>query len=1029
MIKNLRNFIRDKSLIKNVGYRNVSGIFALGADSLTWEKMPMIPVPKSAVEIYNIGSAERKVPMAETVLRKKSISVICFLLCFVSFIAIQLITAAESYAQNTTDVMQVDCGIYHSAMVRNDGSLWMTGMNRDGRLGDGTQENKTIPVKVMDDVKEVCCGLEHTVILKDDGSLWTVGSNHYGQLGDGTNETKTSPVRVMTGVAQISCGYDFTAILKEDGRLYMTGENRSGQLGDGTNNNRSYPFKVMDDVAQVSCGASHCAILKKDGHLYTTGSNYEGQLGDGEWGEYHRSTPKDVMSNVSQVCCGASHTAAIQKDGSLYMTGQNEYGQLGDGNDNGGNSPAFVLVMDNVAQISCGVRHSGIITKDGKLLMTGNNINGEFGNDSDQSVCTPIPVMDDVKQVSCGNWHSGIIKKDGSLWTTGGNSDGQLGVKTSSEKIFSPKRVLLGFTLGVHNNSWDHHYREGAGFEGIGDYSFKGEDGKKQFGKLIKNATPGETLDLIRRMAESVTTQNWKGSCYGLVSTIGLSYREYIDLKDITANPKNCSSYYSLKRPCEDDRLLNAIHYYYFSQWVSAASNKKDHTVYNKNEFNLLDRMYVNTDLKAFFEELIERADKEGTVFLGVHFPEGGHALLATGHRYDEKNNKHILDIYDVNDPNKSNFYEWTIDSDLKGFSLDFSHGPITEDNFKVLFFADWDSMLDLNGNAFRDSLQGGKITIDGNADVRITAKDGKYIQCKAGTLSGDMNIYHMSPMISGDGISYTIYTDDIDQYEITDMTGEVNLSVSSSKGYAALKGTDIQYADMKPGEETMLIGDDFHFNLYSSTNSMVGENEPGMVSFEGNCRGAVSVYAEGDSARMDTGNVDYIVTDLKTTQYVGVNRATKEYDGIIQSIKVPAHTHDYGNWKTSKKATEIAAGAKTRTCPICGSTETKVIPQLKPTLKAVKIRKPKAQKKAAVIKWNKIAKRNKTKKVEIQYSTDRNFKKGVKTKYASAKKTSFQIKNLKKDRKYYVRIRAYTKAGNKVHVSKWSDTKTVRAK
>ena len=88
MIKNLRNFIRDKSLIKNVGYRNVSGIFALGADSLTWEKMPMIPVPKSAVEIYNIGSAERKVPMAETVLRKKSISVICFLLCFVSFIAV-----------------------------------------------------------------------------------------------------------------------------------------------------------------------------------------------------------------------------------------------------------------------------------------------------------------------------------------------------------------------------------------------------------------------------------------------------------------------------------------------------------------------------------------------------------------------------------------------------------------------------------------------------------------------------------------------------------------------------------------------------------------------------------------------------------------------------------------------------------------------------------------------------------------------------------------------------------------------------
>ena len=32
-------------------------------------------------------------------------------------------------------------------------------------------------------VAQVACGLQHTVLLCDDGSVYTFGSNHYGQLG------------------------------------------------------------------------------------------------------------------------------------------------------------------------------------------------------------------------------------------------------------------------------------------------------------------------------------------------------------------------------------------------------------------------------------------------------------------------------------------------------------------------------------------------------------------------------------------------------------------------------------------------------------------------------------------------------------------------------------------------------------------------------------------------------------------------------------------------------------------------------
>ena len=154
-----------------------------------------------------------------------------------------------------------------------------------------------------------------------------------------------------------------------------------------------------------------------------------------------------------------------------------------------------------------------------------------------------------------------------------------------------------------------------------------------------------------------------------------------------------------------------------------------------------------------------------------------------------------------------------------------------------------------------------------------------------------------------------------------------------------------------------------------------------------------------------------------------------KAVDGMPNDPCANGHTID--SWTTKTPATEIAAGVRIGICSVCGKTETQAIAMLSPTLKAVKILKPKAAKKSATIKWKKISKKDlkKIKKVEIQYSTDKNFKNDVKSKYPSAKKTSYKIKGLKKGKKYYVHIRAYTKSGGVVHVSKWSAQKPVKVK
>lgn len=151
--------------------------------------------------------------------------------------------------------------------------------------------------------------------------------------------------------------------------------------------------------------------------------------------------------------------------------------------------------------------------------------------------------------------------------------------------------------------------------------------------------------------------------------------------------------------------------------------------------------------------------------------------------------------------------------------------------------------------------------------------------------------------------------------------------------------------------------------------------------------------------------------------------------DGSEKTI--PATGHKFGSWTITKKATEVSTGQQTHKCSACGKTETKEIAQLAPTLPAVKITTPKAAKKSATIKWKKVSKKNQKKiaKIQIQYSTDRTFKTGVKTVTAKKSAASKKITKLTSKKTYYVRIRAYKKSGGVEHVSKWSAVKSVKAK
>ena len=94
-------------------------------------------------------------------------------------------------------------------------------------------------------------------------------------------------------------------------------------------------------------------------------------------------------------------------------------------------------------------------------------------------------------------------------------------------------------------------------------------------------------------------------------------------------------------------------------------------------------------------------------------------------------------------------------------------------------------------------------------------------------------------------------------------------------------------------------------------------------------------------------------------------------------------------------------------------------------TLKTAKNKKGKK----LYVKWKKITGVD---GYEVQYSLKKSFSKAkkAKTKIKSTAKTSITIKKLKKNKKYYVRVRAYKldSSGNKIY-GKWSKVKKVKVK
>lgn len=238
---------------------------------------------------------------------------------------------------------------------------------------------------------------------------------------------------------------------------------------------------------------------------------------------------------------------------------------------------------------------------------------------------------------------------------------------------------------------------------------------------------------------------------------------------------------------------------------------------------------------------------------------------------------------------------------------------------------------------------------------------------------------------------------------------------------FANIKGENKSAADVNRNLDLINTADSDDYSYYSICSSWVSDH-PEIIDAK---TGKVT-RPEKDTMVKLTVKTYYSASFVEETDFffdpgpLGDNAAYRSVSVIVKGTK-------QDEVKDSKPATKPSESATTpsTTQPTTKPSTTKNTKTVKP--KKTSIKKLSKGKKKFTVTWAKVSG---VKGYQIQYSSDKKFKKNNKMVTVTKQKTTkATVKKLKSKKKYYVRVRTYKTINGKKIYSSWSKVKSVKTK
>jgi alpha-tubulin suppressor-like RCC1 family protein len=213
-----------------------------------------------------------------------------------------------------------------SAAVLRDGSVMVWGSNAGGLLANGKRESECaytpVPVEGLTGVKKIAVSTS-VLVLKDDGTVWGWGPNRNGELCDGTTERRHRPVQ-MKGIANavdIAIDND-SAVVLADGTVWRCGANTNGEMAKKPEPDTvkyTTPVQIPGINSAVAVRTNNTALVRlRDGTLLGWGSGIFGALGNGRIeGTFPKPAAPIGLGPVLEHYWASNSAYAIKADGTM----------------------------------------------------------------------------------------------------------------------------------------------------------------------------------------------------------------------------------------------------------------------------------------------------------------------------------------------------------------------------------------------------------------------------------------------------------------------------------------------------------------------------------------------------------------------------------------------------------------------------------------------------------------------------------------------------------------------------------------